>query len=126
MGGDARVRHCAQCNLNVYNLSSMSRAQAEALIERTEGRLCVRLYRRVDGTVITDDCPVGLAARARRRMGLIVAGTLALLSAFAFALCLTTERSELARLGPVRTVIDWFWPEEHVTMGVPCDPLPRR
>jgi hypothetical protein len=66
MIGDERVRFCGQCSLNVYNLSSMIRADAEALIARTEGRLCVRFYRRRDGSIITKDCPVGLQAIRRR------------------------------------------------------------
>ncbi|MFS8086678.1 MAG: hypothetical protein ACMG6H_13680 [Acidobacteriota bacterium] len=66
MMGDDRVRFCGQCNLNVYNLSAMSKAEAESLIARTEGRLCVRYYRRKDGSVITEDCPVGLRALKRR------------------------------------------------------------
>jgi hypothetical protein len=67
MIGDERVRFCSQCSLNVYNLSSMSRSDAQSLIARTEGRLCVRVYRRSDGSIITKDCPVGLRA-IRRRM----------------------------------------------------------
>lgn len=66
MIGSHRVRFCAQCNLNVYNLSEMTRAQAESLIVATEGRLCVRYYRRRDGSIITQDCPVGLQAIKRR------------------------------------------------------------
>jgi hypothetical protein len=61
-----RVRFCSQCNLNVYNLSDMSRQEAEALINKTEGRLCVRFYRRSDGSVLTQNCPVGLRAIKRR------------------------------------------------------------
>jgi hypothetical protein len=63
---DERVRFCSQCNLNVYNLSGMSRQEAEALINKTEGRLCVRFYRRADGSVLTQNCPVGLKAIKRR------------------------------------------------------------
>jgi hypothetical protein len=63
---DKRVRFCSQCNLNVYNLSDMSRQEAEALINKTEGRLCVRFYRRADGSVLTQNCPVGLKAIKRR------------------------------------------------------------
>jgi hypothetical protein len=66
MLGDERVRFCGQCSLNVYNLSSMARADAEALIARTEGRLCVKFYRRFDGSIVTKDCPIGLAAIKRR------------------------------------------------------------
>lgn len=32
MTGDNRVRHCAECNLNVYNISEMTRSEAEDLI----------------------------------------------------------------------------------------------
>jgi hypothetical protein len=63
---DERVRFCSQCNLNVYNLSGMSRQEAEALITKTEGRLCVRFYRKADGSVLTQNCPVGLKAIKRR------------------------------------------------------------
>ena len=66
MIGSERSRFCAQCNLNVYNLSSMSRAEAEHLISNTEGRLCVRYYQRTDGSILTQDCPVGLRALRRR------------------------------------------------------------
>jgi|SRR6267378_1218686 len=65
IGGD-RVRFCGQCQLNVYNLSTMSKFEAESLIARTEGRLCVRFYRRKDGSILTDNCPVGLRALKRR------------------------------------------------------------
>ena len=63
---DERVRFCSQCNLNVYNLSGMSRQEAEALITKIEGRLCVRFYRKADGSVLTQNCPVGLKALKRR------------------------------------------------------------
>jgi hypothetical protein len=67
IGGD-RVRFCSQCQLNVYNLSTMSKFEAESLIARTEGRLCVRFYRRKDGSILTDNCPVGLRALKRRAL----------------------------------------------------------
>lgn len=66
MSGDERKRFCGECKLNVYNLSGMTRTEAEDLIAGTEGRLCVRFYRRTDGTVLTKDCPVGWAAVKRR------------------------------------------------------------
>ena len=61
-----RVRFCSQCNLNVYNLSAMTRDEATALVYQTEGRLCVSFYRRSDGTILTENCPVGLRAIKRR------------------------------------------------------------
>ena len=61
-----RIRFCSQCSLNVYNLSGMTRRDAESLINGTEGRLCVRFYRRSDGTILTENCPQGLRAIKRR------------------------------------------------------------
>src|SRR4030095_5299863 len=66
MFGDERVRFCGQCNLNVYNLSEMTKSDAAVLVARTEGRLCVRFYRRVDGSILTRNCPIGLRAIKRR------------------------------------------------------------
>jgi hypothetical protein len=67
MYGDERKRFCGECKLNVYNLSGMTRKEAEALLENSEGRLCVRYYQRADGTVLTADCPVGWA-KVRQRL----------------------------------------------------------
>lgn len=66
MVGDERVRYCGSCSLHVYNLSGMTRREAEVLVTSTEGRLCVRFYRRADGTILTRNCPVGLSAVKRR------------------------------------------------------------
>lgn len=66
MSGDERVRFCGACNLHVYNISQMSRREAMSLIRNTEGRICAKIYRRADGTVLTRDCPVGLRAIRRR------------------------------------------------------------
>ncbi len=66
MHGDERVRFCDQCSLHVYNLSAMSRQAAEALISEKEGHLCVRLYRRADGTVLTTDCGGGWSLASKR------------------------------------------------------------
>jgi len=66
MQGNDQVRFCNQCQMNVYNISAISRKQAEELIAKTEGRLCAKLYRRADGTIMTRDCPYGLRAVRRR------------------------------------------------------------
>jgi hypothetical protein len=62
MPGGARVRSCERCQHKVYNLSEMTAAEAARLVQEAEGRLCVRFYRRADGTMLTRDCPVGLRA----------------------------------------------------------------
>ena len=66
MIGNDRTRYCGECKLNVFNLSGMSRAEAENLVMNAEGRLCVRFYKRADGSVITEDCPVGWARIKQR------------------------------------------------------------
>jgi len=67
MAGDDRVRHCAECNLNVYNFAAMTGFEiAELLANRQGRRVCARIYRRADGTMITQDCPKGLRAVIRR------------------------------------------------------------
>ena len=59
MQGDARKRFCGECKMNVYNLSAMTKSEAETLLINSEGRLCARFYRRADGTILTQNCPVG-------------------------------------------------------------------
>lgn len=66
MIGDDRKRYCAECRLNVYNLSDMTRDEAESFLINSEGRVCLRIYRRADGSVITRNCPVGFAKLKRR------------------------------------------------------------
>lgn len=66
MTGSDRVRFCGECKLNVYNLSAMTRFEAESLLVNAESRLCVRFYRRKDGTILTKNCPVGFRAVKRR------------------------------------------------------------
>jgi hypothetical protein len=63
MTGTGRVRFCHLCEKKVYNLSAMTREEGERLLAKSEGKLCVRMYRRQDGTVITTDCPVGVRRR---------------------------------------------------------------
>ncbi|MCC6906901.1 MAG: hypothetical protein IT430_03080 [Phycisphaerales bacterium] len=90
MAGDDVTRHCSQCNLDVHNLSAMTREQAESFLrEHTGGgRVCGRIFRRTDGTILMKDCPVGLAAiraRARRTAARVAAALAAMVSATAFA-----------------------------------------
>ena len=73
MYGDDRRRFCAECKLNVYNLSGMTRDEAERLVMNSEGRLCVRFFRRKDGTILTQDCPVGWKAVKKRASRIAVA-----------------------------------------------------
>jgi hypothetical protein len=111
MIGSERMRFCGACNLNVYNLSGMTRSEAESLIARNEGRLCVRFYRRFDGSIITKDCPVGLRAIQRRVSYLakaIIAATLTFMASVG-----------LQSLIPGSPLLEW-----QVTTGMLASPDP--
>jgi hypothetical protein len=86
MVGDEHVRFCGKCEKNVYNLSSLPREEAEALLAAKEGKMCVRLYTRADGTVLTADCPVGVKKRRRRRAAFGAVGASLMAAAGAFGL----------------------------------------
>lgn len=66
MSGDEKVRICNACEMNIYNISEMTSAEVTTLIQTREGRLCGRIVRRTDGTVMTKDCPVGIRAYRKR------------------------------------------------------------
>jgi hypothetical protein len=84
MTGDDRVRFCGSCQKNIYNLSAMTRDEAETLLAEREGSICVRLYQRADGTAIITDCPEGVRRR-RRRAAFAMAGAGAMAASAAFA-----------------------------------------
>lgn len=72
MQGNDRKRFCGDCKLSVYNLSGMTRYDAEHLLRLSEGRLCVRYFQRADGTILTRDCPVGWG-RMKQRASILAA-----------------------------------------------------
>lgn len=116
MKGTDHVRFCGQCQKNVYNLSAMSRREADELIEQREGRMCIRLYKREDGTVLTEDCPVGLRA-ARRKVALLVGGVAAgvlLLVGWSAAFFVTV----VSKTG--------FWQPHHVVVPPAIQPPPTQ
>jgi hypothetical protein len=83
MLGTGNVRFCRQCSKHVYDMSTLTQAEAEELIVRHEGQLCAQVFLRNDGTILTADCWVG-----RRRtfvVAVCAAGTAALLAGGALA-----------------------------------------
>lgn len=81
MTGDERKRFCARCQLHVYNVSELSSAEVTALLTQSEGRVCGRIFRRADGTVLTRDCPVGLR-KVRMRIAAGLTAAMALVIGF--------------------------------------------
>jgi hypothetical protein len=103
MVGDERVRHCMKCDKDVFNLSQMTREDAESLLREKQGNLCARYFQRADGTIITSDCAVGKQQRRRRRV--MAVGAAALLaggSAFTWKL-MTHQAPELPLMGDIST-----------------------
>ena len=102
MSGDDRRRFCDSCSKHVYNIAGMTEDEAITLITEAEGRLCVRLYRRRDGTILTKDCPVGLRALRRKMihsMGKVAAVFMLVIGAVFF--------SRTLRADPGRTMRVW-------------------
>ena len=81
MQGDERKRFCGECKLNVYNLSAMTKREAENLLINSEGRLCVRFYRRADGTILAQNCPVGWA-KVKQRVSKVTAAAFSMIIGF--------------------------------------------
>lgn len=89
MTGDDRKRFCQECKLNVYNVSELTAKEASDLINGANGgRVCMQIYRRRDGTVITRDCPVAVqrVKRAYKR-------SIAAVASFAAAIGLSLPAS---------------------------------
>lgn len=58
MVGDERERFCNMCSLNVYNLSSMTRDEAEEFLQvRNDGSVCLNYVSDAEGKVVTDNVP---------------------------------------------------------------------
>ena len=55
MQGDDRVRRCGACKFNVYSAAAMTTVEIEALLSPGTG-VCMNVYRRFDGTLVTGDC----------------------------------------------------------------------
>ncbi|HWN69622.1 MAG TPA: hypothetical protein VNM90_18400 [Haliangium sp.] len=97
MVGDERVRFCGRCEKNVYDLSALTASQAESLLRERGESMCVRFFRRSDGTILTSDCPVGARKRFWRR-----AATAAVASGLAAAgITMATATGDMGEVGKV-------------------------
>ncbi|HEY6970450.1 MAG TPA: carboxypeptidase-like regulatory domain-containing protein [Candidatus Angelobacter sp.] len=100
MRGDDSVRHCTACNLNVYNFSAMTETEVEHLLGTRQGRLCARFYRRADGTILTQDCPVGWRTVVRR-VSRVAGAALSAVMSVGFAAAQSSPR-EASPMGEVQ------------------------
>jgi len=127
MINDERARHCNKCDKQVFDLSEMTRAEAEALIIEKHGKLCARYYRRADGTILTSDCRVGAAAGRKRKI--IAVASLAMISAGVAAVVRRHNRVELdaidtVEIAPAREATSTHVEANARTEAPPPKPLP--
>lgn len=123
MTGDERKRFCSECRLHVYNLSGMTKYDAENLLRLSEGRVCVRYYQRPDGTVLTKDCPVGWARLKKRATALVSAAAAVLITMFGGLLVLASfgKSTKIVRNFPIPFVTPT---PEPILMGAIAMPTP--
>jgi ankyrin repeat protein len=123
MIGNDRVRFCEHCKLDVTNLSALTRPEAMRLVERSEGRLCVRFVTRSNGDLLTKQLPRKVHQIARRASR-IAAG------AFSATLSLSTAATqaqpgngfESRRQTPVATALASPIAHEATLAGTVTDP----
>lgn len=144
MNGDDRTRHCGQCNLFVHNIANLTDIEAEALLRSafnddgtSKRRLCIGIYRRADGTILTANCPVGLAAvRAKTRRAVSrVAAAVGLTAVVAWAAEREASQRPFARAQPLTVIANYLraaptppplppTTTRLMTFGSAVDPLP--
>ena len=124
MYGTDRVRFCPQCSKNVYNLSAMTREEAELLILRNEGRLCARFYRRKDGTIITTNCPVGLQAIRDKWTGAKARIVAAVLGLMAYTAAMVGWQSSRQDLGVISVIAQRLGHSSEVVVMGDIAPFP--
>jgi ankyrin repeat protein len=84
MTGNAEVRFCSHCNLNVNNLSALTRREALKIVRKSQGRICVRYVQNpVDKTPVFADKLYQITRRAGIAAGVL--GASLTLSTLAFA-----------------------------------------
>ncbi len=91
MTGDERKRACSGCGKNVFNLSDMTKSEAEKFLVDNGTSQCAIFFRRDDGSIMTDDCPRALR-KIRNQCKLVVKVAVGLI-AFLVALPAHAQKS---------------------------------
>lgn len=94
MRGDSKVRFCDLCSLNVYNFSEMTAEEIQNLIAKSDGRICGRMYKRADGTILAQDCPVGIRAYYKRTARFASAALTAILGLFSISFAQSDSKKD--------------------------------
>ena len=93
MIGNDQVRFCEHCSLDVHNLSLLTRNQAQRLVTRSKGRLCIRYHHDSTGRPIT--LPVAQKLHhIGRRVSRIAAGAFTAILSVTSAVAQTSANSQ--------------------------------
>ena len=79
MSGDEKKRFCSECDKFVYDFSQMTRRQVEAIVSIHRGRVCARITRRPDESLVTLEAPPVHPIVARRASPVVNATLAAIL-----------------------------------------------
>jgi hypothetical protein len=93
MSGDEKKRFCSECDKFVYDFSKMTRRQVEAIVSIHQGRMCARITRRPDGSLLTLETPQVNPIVARRASPVVNATLAAILGLSVPANALNAEVS---------------------------------
>jgi hypothetical protein len=102
----------------------MTRDEAEELVMNAEGRLCVKFYKRADGSILTQDCPVGWA-KVKQRARMLATAALSLVMTLFGGLLFASVFGKQKEVGKGR----WFGfptptPKYERTVGMIALPSP--
>ena len=120
MLGNGRARHCAKCDKDVFNISGMTRAEAQSFLLDRAGGACIRFYRRADGTVMTSDCPVGVRKKRVRHLAVLALG----LGAGVAAVAATSTFNQTTGAVPVGPLSPMTTPPDPRLSGSPPQDAP--
>ncbi|MCC6427881.1 MAG: hypothetical protein IT435_13805 [Phycisphaerales bacterium] len=121
--GDDRTRFCNECSLHVHNISDMTRDEAERFLlstlthnpanpEGSRRRVCATFYRRPDGTILTRDCPIGLALlreKVRRAASRVLCAVVVCVTA-GIAWASRSPQIGIRSRQPFAALLDWLTP----------------
>ena len=108
MIGNDQVRFCEHCAKSVHDLSTMTRAEAERLVTKSNGNLCIRYRTLQDGSIATVVRPKPFV-ELTRKLSKIAAG--------AFAVALTVSNSAIAKPANARATVASVREKERGNLG---------
>jgi hypothetical protein len=76
MSGTDCIRLCDKCQLFVYDFKDKEKSEVDATVFRREGKENASFWKRIDGTFMTTNCPIGAKKRIRTLSVLVLASAL--------------------------------------------------